>query len=118
MIEDWSYIKSELGKKGPAIVMLSGTSYAPASAHFHIAEEPAFLLKSEKEEGDINQSIHIKYDSSDKPIKISGVSDSFMKKEKLKELTKQLMSDIRFELSYWRGEGQNRNVLLIVNSYE
>ncbi|MBV1759472.1 MAG: hypothetical protein KMY55_16835 [Dethiosulfatibacter sp.] len=118
LIEDWSYIKSELGKKGPAIVLFSGTSYAPASAHFHIAEEPAFLLKSEKEEGDINQSIHIKYDSSDKPIKISGVSDSFMKKEKLKELTKQLMNDIQVELSYWRGEGQNRNVLLIVNSYE
>lgn len=118
LIEDWSYIKSELGKKGPAIVMLSGTSYAPASAHFHIAEEPAFLLKSEKEEGDIRQSIHLKYDSSGNPLKISGLSDSFVKKEKIKELTKQLMNDIQFELSYWRGEGQNRNVLLVVNSYE
>lgn len=118
LIEDWSNIKSELGKKGPAVVMLSGTSYAPSSAHFHIAEEPAFLLKSEKDEGEIQQSIHIKYDSSDKPIKISGVSDSYMKKEKLKELTKQLMNDIQFELSYWRGQGHNRNVLLIVNSYE
>lgn len=118
LIENWSYIKSELGKEGPSVVMLSGTSYAPASAHFNIAKEPTFLLKSEKEEGDINQFINIKYDSSGKLIKISGISNLYIKKERLKELTKQLMIDIKIELSYWRDKGQKRNVLLVVNSYE
>jgi len=118
LIEDWPYIKKELNQDGPAIVLLSGTSYAPASAHFHIDEEPTFVLKSEKKEGRIDQFINIKYDKNGAPIRISGISDRFLKREKLLELTKSLLNDIKVELRYWQDKGLNRKVLLIVNSYE
>ncbi|SNS69868.1 hypothetical protein SAMN05446037_101769 [Anaerovirgula multivorans] len=118
LIEDWPYIKRELNQDGPAVVLLSGTSYAPASAHFHIEEEPTFLLKSEKVEGRIDQFINIKYDRNGNPIRISGVSDRFLKREKLLELIKALLNDIKVELRYWKEHGSNRKVLLIVNSYE
>ena len=118
LIEDWPYMKKELNQDGPAVVMLSGTSYAPASAHFHIDEEPTFILKSEKTEGSIKQFIHPKYDYSGKPIRVSGISDKFLKREKLMELTKAVWNDIKVELRYWREQGSNRKVMLIVNSYE
>ena len=118
LIEDWPYIKKELNQEGPAIVLLSGTSYAPASAHFHIDEEPTFILKSEKEEGRIDQFINIKYDRNGIPINVSGISDRFQKREKLLDLTRALFSDIKVELRYWQDKGINRKVLLIANSYE
>ncbi len=118
LIEDWPYIKRELNQEGPAIILLSGTSYAPASAHFHIDEEPTFVLKSEKEEGQIDQFINIKYDRNGVPINISGISDRFLKREKLLELTKALLNDIKVELRYWQDKGENRKILLIANSYE
>jgi len=118
LIEDWPYAKKEIGRKGPAVVLLSGTSYAPASAHFHIDEEPTFLLKSEKQEGIINQFINIKHDKKGDVIRISGVSDRVLKQEKLIELTKNLLNDFKVEIKYWHEQGVNRKVLVVVNSYE
>lgn len=118
LIEEWPFIKKELNQEGPAVILLSGTSYAPASAHFHIDEEPTFVLKSEKKEGQIEQFINIKYDRNGDPIRISGVSDRFLKQEKLIELTKLILNDIKVELRYWQTQGVDRKVLLIVNSYE
>ncbi len=118
LIEDWPYIKKELNQKGPAVVMLSGTSYAPESAHFNIDEEPTFVLKSEKKEGKIEQFINIKYDEKGKVIRISGISDRLFKREKLIELIRHLLDDIRVELNYWKNKCENRKVLLIVNSYD
>lgn len=118
LLENWSNIKSELKKHGPAIVMLSGTSFAPESAHFHINEEPTFILESERKEGAISQFILQKYDSKDRPIKVSGIHDQIIKKENLRLLTKSIVNDIKFELKYWLDCGENRKVMLIVNSYE
>lgn len=118
LLEEWHQIKMELGQKGPAVVMLSGTSYAPKSAHYHIEKEPNFILKSEKEEGTIEQFIITKYDRYGGLIKVSGISDRNLKREKILELTKSLKNDILYELEYWNKIGEDRNVLLVVNSYE
>lgn len=118
LLEQWHQIKKELGMNGPSIVMLSGTSYAPKSAHYHIEEVPSFILKSEKQEGEIKQFINIKYDNLRKPIKISGISDRNFKKEKINELTDLLYNDFKYEIDHWMGLGDNRKILIIVNSYE
>ncbi len=118
LIEDWPYIKKEINQEGPAVVLLSGTSYAPASAHFHIDEEPTFVLKSDRNEGKIEQFINTKYDKNGVGIRISGVSDNLLKRERLIELLKLLLNDIKVELKYWQTQDANRKVLLIVNSYE
>lgn len=118
LLEDWSNIKSELGQKGPAVVMLSGTSFAPESAHFHIDEKPTLILESEKKEGKIDQFILPKYDKKSNLIKISGISDQVMKRENLRIITKHLLNDIKYELKYWLEQGSNRKTMIIVNSYE
>lgn len=118
LLEEWHQVKEELGQKGPGIVMLSGTSYAPTSAHYHIEKEPTFILKSEKAEGVIEQCILTKYDNANNPVKISGVSDRNLKKERLIELTKLLKNDFQYELEYWNNIGEDRKILVVVNSYE
>lgn len=118
LIEEWPYAKNELGENGPAVVLLSATSYAPKSAHFHIGEEPTFILKSEKEEGKIDQFIKVKYQDYEKILKISGVSDKEIKYKNLSSLTKNLLNDFKIEINHWEKQGTKRKVLIIVNSYE
>lgn len=118
LIEEWPYMKEEIGKNGPAVVLLSGTSFAPSSAHFHIDKEPTFVLQSEKPEGSIHQFINIKHNKKGDAIRISGVSDRFLKQENLIELTNNLLNDFKFEIKYWNKQGVNRKVLVVVNSYE
>jgi hypothetical protein len=119
LLEEWNSIYSGIdGYEGPAVVLLSGTSLAPGSAHYHIASLPGWLLESNLDTPIVYQEYYPVYDQGeDKPIQISGEIED-RRTRNLRTLSVKLMPKIEQELMEWRYSGSNRKVLLIVNSYE
>lgn len=118
LLEGWHELKSEKGLEGPCVVLLSGTSYAPGSAHYHLNTLPKWILKSSIPEKKIFQRFLPKTDESNngKLISISGVDDE-QRKSNMILLTCKCINDFEYELDYWRKLGDDRKVLLVVNSY-
>lgn len=108
------------GKKGPAVVLLSGTSYAPKSMHYHIEQVPNWLIQSSRQTSRLQQFMLTLYDplKDEEPIKVSGMGIGPEREKNLYRLTIELNSKIEDELIYWQKKGGNRRVLLVVNSYE
>jgi len=110
LLENWSRLKKHIGLEGPAVVCLSGTSFSPGSAHYNLKRIPDILLKGKKE-GKIQMTFLPKVED-DRYIKISGSRMDF-KESNLKNLTRNVMRDIRYQL-----EKSKRKVVIVVNSYD
>lgn len=111
MLLNWSDAKAELGKKGPAVLCLSGTSLAPKSAHYHIAKKPDAILHG-KPEG----KIHMKFKSladGKSYIRISGTNER-QRKENLKKMIDELADPLRVCLS----QSKYRKIMVICGSYQ
>lgn len=116
LLDHMHEIKKEIGVKGPAIVLLSGTSFAPGSGHYDLRTAPEYILKSGDDNSRIEQKLLRKYDGEN-VIKVSGLRGE-MRNASLRKLAGELIRDIRIELAYWKANGENRKVLLVVNSYD
>lgn len=119
LLEEWNSIYSGIDDyEGPAVILLSGTSLAPGSAHYHIASLPGWLLESNLDVPVIHQEYYPVYGhGEEKPIQISGEDDD-KRTLNLRTLTAKLIPKFEHELMEWRYSGSNRKVLLIVNSYD
>jgi len=119
LLEEWNSIYSGIDDyEGPAVILLSGTSLAPGSAHYHIASLPGWLLESNLDVPVVHQEYYPVYGhGEEKPIQISG-EDEDRRTLNLRILTAKLMPKFEHELMEWRYSGSNRKVLLIVNSYD
>ena len=111
MLLNWSGAKEELGKKGPGILCLSGTSLAPKSAHYHIAKKPDAILYG-KPEGKIYMKFKPLADGKSY-IRISGTNER-QRKENLKKMIDKLADTLRACLS----KSQYRKIMIICGSYQ
>lgn len=109
LLENWAFMKEDIGLEGPAVICLSGTSYSPGSAHYNLKSAPDILLLSDKSEGKIDMKFLCKT-RDENFIRISGTKLED-KEENLKYLTKNIIRDIKVRIE------KKRKVLLIVNSY-
>lgn len=114
LIAKWPHLKPHL--EGPAVVVLSGTSVAPGSAHYHFYQEPDYLLKSHHEEGKIEMIYRPFYWMNEKTKKQELLYLSGKREEEridiLKKMTKSMLVSIRQELGY------NKNIIIVVNRYD
>ncbi|MCA0757013.1 hypothetical protein KP806_18285 [Paenibacillus sp. N4] len=119
LLHEWNHIYESIdGNKGPAVVLLSGTSVAPGSAHYNIEAAPGWLLKSNRKHPIIHQEFYPVYvKGSDKPITVSGEEED-NRSRNLRLLTTKLIPKIENELLEWKATGTPRRILLIVNSYD
>jgi hypothetical protein len=105
-----------LGKKGPTMVFLSGTSYSEGSKHYHLDINLDYLLEATNSKtSKINQECYPVYENGS-PIFISGERNERVKQHKLRLMANQLVPKIKSELASWTSEG--RKVLMVVNSYD
>ncbi|MCT4606120.1 MAG: hypothetical protein N4A64_08475 [Marinisporobacter sp.] len=113
------HLKKEINKQGPAVIMLSGTSIAPASGHYDMYVKPQWLLKSDKKEGEIYQEFFPVFDetSHGEMIKVSGISDREEREKNLARMVVSLENKLNAELKEWKNNKQHRKILMIVNSY-
>lgn len=107
-------------RKGPSVILLSGTSYAPKSLHYHIEYEPTWFISSTRQTSKLEQSfLPVRNpNENEEVLKISGVMDEGRRKRYLRTMVVELQRKIEDELTYWRAKGKNRKVLLVVNSYD
>lgn len=119
LLEDWHRAFEGIDDyEGPAVVLLSGTSLAPGSAHYNISSEPEWLLESNLPIPAIHQEFYPIYEKgAAKPIYVSGELEE-SRGRNLRILTSKLLPKIEQELLEWKARGTGRKVLLIVNSYE
>lgn len=112
--------KDTKGTSGPAVILLSGTSYAPKSLHYHIREEPKWFIRSERQCSKLTQTALILTDkeNNEEPISVSGTGIGALRNDNLYKLTTELERHIEKEITYWKEQGENRRVLLVVNSYK
>lgn len=117
LLKDWHQIyRHALGLEGPAIVFLSGTSYAPGSHHFHLDIPVHWLMKTKREKSKIEQLYLPIFDFEENQfIKVSGIQDPEERKIAIQKMVHQLKGKFLEELDYWKGK---RRVLLVVNSYK
>ena len=109
LLENWAYMKEDIGLEGPGVICLSGTSYSPGSAHYNLKKSPDILLLSDKPEGKID----IKFLPTTREkefLRISGSKLEF-KEENLRYLTKNIIRDIKFRIE------KKKKILIVVNSY-
>ncbi|WP_195575448.1 hypothetical protein [Paenibacillus sp. 1001270B_150601_E10] len=120
LLKEWHQLyQASDDKCGPAVVFLSGTSHAPNSAHYDLETSSEWLLRAGRQ----HSRIQLYY----KPIlnmtsgefyEVSGVGAYEQKSANLSGIVRQLISDVNYELRYWKQLGKPRRVLLVVNSYE
>lgn len=120
LLSEWNklYMHAD-NKQGPSVVLLSGTSLAPDSAHYNLDIPVNWLLESGWSPPQITQEYYPQYDSDKNQsyISISG-SDENDRSRNLEKLATKIFTKIEWELAEWRRKGTNRKVLLIVNSYD
>lgn len=111
--------------KGPATIMLSGTSYAPRSSYYHLEMEEAYkwlMIPYEEPGQKIEHFSHVLIDSYGKAVSVSGSPDE-EKFSRLEQLSRLSINLIHQELGHWemdasiKHETSPRGVLLAVNSY-
>ena len=117
LIRHLNNVKGVLGKDGPGVIALSGTSFLPASAHFNFNVPVSILLTSEKAEGEIRMHyIPIIDDEVDghEYIRVSGLAGS----KRDKSLKKMVSSDkFKKHLDY-AIKKTGKKVLIVVPSYD
>lgn len=120
LLHDWPMIYEQADeRKGPAVVLLSGTSYAPTSLHYHIEHEPKWFISSTRPQSRLYQRfLPLRNPIEDESIiQISGIRNDGKRNMNLEVMIKELERKINSELTYWQKEGKNRRVLIVVNSY-
>ena len=110
LLENWSYIKKDIGLEGPAVICLSGTSYSPGSAQYNLKNSPDILLLSDKSEGKIDIKF-LPTTRNEDFLRISGSKLEY-REENLRYLTKNIVRDIKFRVE------NKKKILIIVNSYD
>jgi hypothetical protein len=121
LLNDWPNLyEAADDKKGPTVIFLSGTSYAPKSLHYHIEVEPQWYIQSSRKPSLLTQNfIEIRdSENGEKLIPVSGVQQKGKRHNNLQTIVKELISKIQAELNYWKELGEERKVLLVVNSYD
>ncbi|MEK5442545.1 hypothetical protein [Fredinandcohnia sp. FSL W7-1320] len=117
LLTEWHEIyEKAYGHKGPALVLLSGTSHLPGSSHYHLDIEPKWIIESNRLKSKITQQFLPKYDEQkEREIAISGTNN---RAENIRKLANNLKTDIQWELNHWKSKNEKRGVILVVNSYE
>jgi hypothetical protein len=112
------------GIHGPAVILLSGTSVAPFSPHFHVEKSVDYIISStvtKEEKSQFKIEYAICHNENNLPISVSGMSEEG-KKTAIKQMARgDLPSIILKELNEWdsrMGTDAGRGVFLITNSYE
>jgi len=121
LLTRWSTIYENADEKiGPAVVLLSGTSYAPKSLHYHLELEPNWYIQSSQTVSNLTQHFLEIRDSenNEEVINVSGVFDPTKRNTNLKKIVGYLSNKIELELEYWKSKGEERKVLLLTNSYD
>jgi hypothetical protein len=121
LLNDWPVLyEAADDKKGPTVILLSGTSYAPKSLHYHIEVEPQWYIQSSRKPSMLTQNfIEIRDpENREKLISVSGVQQKRKRHNNLQTIVKELISKIQAELNYWKELGEERKILLVANSYD
>jgi hypothetical protein len=120
LLQDWHQIYDYSdAKKGPALVLLSGTSLAPGSAHYHIDIKPHWLLERSIVAPVIKQHYWPVFDEDpDEALSISGIRDQDQRDQNLRIMMARLLTKVEHELREWQHQGTPRRILIIVNSYD
>lgn len=112
------------GVRGPAVILLSGTSVAPYSPHFHVEKSVDFIISStvpRQEKSKFTIEYATCKDENNELISISGKNEE-EKRTALKQMVRgDLPIIIIKELNEWdsrMGNDTGRGVLLLTNSYE
>ncbi|WP_044640736.1 pPIWI_RE_Z domain-containing protein [Risungbinella massiliensis] len=118
LIYQWSNLFQHCGDlKGPAIVLLSGTTLSPVKTAYTLSQPSQWLLTSPNQSHQLEQFIWNKF-----TYRISGKNRE-ERDVNLKLLTKHLIPEIKDQLASWKRWGDENNkkrgrgVLLIGNSY-
>ncbi|MFS0555059.1 hypothetical protein [Brevibacillus sp. 179-C9.3 HS] len=120
LLHDWHRVYEDSDQKqGPALIFLSGTSYAPDSAHYHLNTGSKWILKADRVPSEIKMIFKPTLNSRhDGFLEISGVRNEETRSSNLFEMVQQLKIDIQYELNHWKSMGSARRVLLVINSYD
>ncbi|OKP97658.1 hypothetical protein [Paenibacillus sp. P46E] len=120
LLHDWHNLYQECDRKaGPAVVFLSGTSHAPKSAHYDLKTPSEWLLRANRQSSVIQMNYMPVLDEVRGGFySVSGIRDLEQRNQFLSGMVQHLKPDIEYELKHWRIEGNNRRVLLVVNSYD
>ncbi|WP_369900869.1 hypothetical protein [Bacillus manliponensis] len=117
LLLDWCNIyEKAFNKKGPAVILLSGTSLAPGSDHYDIEIKPQWLIKSERPPSKIKQTRLSFFDEENGEVLCVSGKHEQKRKENLSKIIKCLKDRLLVELKTVKLE--NRRILLVVNSYE
>jgi len=118
LLKDWHRIYEDADQwEGPAVVFLSGSSYAPGSHHFHLDIPVHWLLISQREKPWIDQRLRLIPDlEANRYLYVSGTRHREERTLAIQKMVRDLKGTFASELAYWRDE--NRKILLVVNSYE
>ncbi|KRE50657.1 hypothetical protein [Paenibacillus sp. Soil724D2] len=120
LLQDWHQVYDYSdSKKGPALVLLSGTSLAPGSAHYHVDIEPQWLLERDIKTPVIEQQYWPAFhDDPDEALSISGIRDQDQRDRNLRIMMTKLLAKVEHEIREWKHHGSSRRILIIVNSYD
>lgn len=103
------------GNVGPELVYLSGTSYAKGSPHYHLEQSVHWTLTTERKKPKIEQFI-LPLEEEGELLYVSGL-DTVARENALRKMVERVTDTIIAELAVWEERGEERRVLLIVNSY-
>jgi len=118
LLRDWCRVYQAADeKKGPGIVMLSGTSYAPGSHHYHLDVPIEWLIRSGRQQPEVHQEFTpVLDDTRGDYLYVSGIGDKDERGNVLYRMVNLCKPKIKRELKFW--QEQHRRVLLVVNSYD
>lgn len=103
------------GNIGPEIVYLSGTSYAKGSPHYHLEQSVHWTLTTDRKKPTIEQFM-LPLNDEGELLYVSGLR-AVERENALRKMIERLTDKIIAELDVWKERGEQRRVLLIVNSY-
>lgn len=95
----------------PALLMLSATSHAPGSAHYHMSHHPDYVLRNKKSNGKINAYYKPVSFAGDKLERVSGQYGE-KRIESLTNEVRALVSHLRQDILFNKSKS-----LIVVNSY-
>ena len=108
------------GALGPHVLLTSATSWLPGSAQFHLASPPQAVLCFRPEFAEQSSHIDLYFRGVQEQGRLLPVSGAGEAKERhLRQIVRDIATqgDLQAELDHWRRRGEDRRVLLVVNSY-
>lgn len=120
LLNEWSSLYEIIdNNRGPAVTLLSGTSYAPKSLHYHLEVEPQWYIETTRELSKLKQQfIEIRDpENGEEKISVSGVVEREKRDRNLQKIVREISGKMENELFYWQSVGEDRKILLLTNSY-